>query len=60
MKIDHRAVIAGLRAELDKGEFERPCLVSFKGKPLMKRAFFPGGNGLFDGRQLRDSPSVER
>jgi hypothetical protein len=49
MKIDHRAVVAGLRTEVDKVEFERYSLISFKGKPVMKRAFFPGGNGLFNG-----------
>ncbi len=49
MKIAYQTVIAGLRAELDKLDFERYSLVSFRGKPVMKRGFFPGGNGLFEG-----------
>jgi hypothetical protein len=49
MKIANQTVIAGLRAELDRLDFERYSLVSFRGKPVMSRGFFPGGNGLFEG-----------
>lgn len=44
-----RNVISQLRAELNEVKFERYSLVSFEGKPVMRRGFFPGGNGLFEG-----------
>jgi hypothetical protein len=56
MKVAHQTVVAGLRAELDKLGFERFSLVSFKGKPVMRRGFFPGGNGLFDGEDAARFP----
>jgi hypothetical protein len=56
MKIAYQTVIAGLRAELDKLDFERYSLVSFRGKPVMKRGFFPGGNGLFEGENAGRFP----
>ncbi len=56
MKIAYQTVIAGLRAELDKLDFERYSLVSFRGKPVMKRGFFPGGNGLFEGENAGRLP----
>ena len=45
----HRQVIARLREKVDHIPFEKASLISFKGKRIMDRAFFPGGNGLFEG-----------
>lgn len=56
MNLAEQTVIAGLRAELDRLDFERYSLVSFRGKPVMKRGFFPGGNGLFEGEDAGRLP----
>ncbi len=38
-----------LRKTLDNLNFAREGILPFKGLPVMERAFFPGGNGLFKG-----------
>jgi hypothetical protein len=42
-----------LREVLDNLNFAREGIVPFKGLPVMERAFFPGGNGLFKGNSGR-------
>jgi hypothetical protein len=54
--MNHKAIVAGLRTEVEKINFEKYSLVSFRGMPVMKRAFFPGGNGLFDGESAARFP----
>jgi hypothetical protein len=43
------AEIDSLREKLDKLALSGAKVLPFKGRPVMDRAFFPGGNGLFDG-----------
>jgi hypothetical protein len=42
-----------LRKTLDTLNFAREGVVPFKGLPIMEKAFFPGGNGLFLGSNGR-------
>lgn len=49
-------VVSNLRQVLDEIPFEQFSLTSFKGKPVMKRGFFPGGHGLFDGEAEPEFP----
>jgi uracil-DNA glycosylase len=55
-KLDPNSILSSLRQELDKIPFENASLIPFKGKPVMKRGFFPGGNGLFDGEDASHFP----
>lgn len=43
------AEVDELRRKLDALELTGKKVVPFKGRPIMQRAFFPGGNGLFLG-----------
>jgi len=54
--VDHSSVIEGLRKELDEIPFEESSLIRFIGKPIMERGFFPGGNGLFEGKAAAQFP----
>ncbi len=45
------AQIAELREKLDALNIAGRKVVPFKGLPVMEKAFFPGGNGLFDGSE---------
>lgn len=53
--------IRALREELarfDETEFARLRVRSFTGIPVMNYAFFPGGNGLFHGIEVKEFPKI--
>jgi hypothetical protein len=47
--VNHRTIVSRLRTKLDDIPFEAFSMIPFKGRPIMSRGFFPGGNGLFEG-----------
>lgn len=51
-----RVVTDMLRTKLDSITFHHVAVETLAGKPTMKRAFFPGGNGLYRGEHAEAFP----